>query len=108
MRVREKPRTVASLVGERGEQPGWGPAAARARRPSSGRRPGGRHPVARHADGRALTVLRTIAYVLTSLASLVFLALVVYAALSLPRLQEMLGQLPGGPVAGPVAVTAGE
>lgn len=99
MRVREKPRTVASLVGERSDPPGWGPAA-RSRRPSAGRRPeGGRRPAGRLADGRALTVLRTTAYVLTSLASLVFLALVVYGALSLPRLHEVLDRLPGGAVA---------
>lgn len=45
--------------------------------------------------GRALTVLRATAYVLTSLASLVFLALVVYGAVQLNRLQETFPALPG-------------
>jgi hypothetical protein len=61
-----------------GDRVGWGPTP-RSRRSYTGR-----------ADGRALTALRATAYVLTSLASLVFLALVVYGAV------RALPALPGG------------
>ena len=43
-----------------------------------------------------MTALRATAYVLTSLASLVFLALVVYGAVQLNRLQEAWPVFPGG------------
>lgn len=66
-----------------GDRAGWGPTP-RSRRSYAGR-----------PDGRALTVLRATAYVLTSLASLVFLALVVYGAVQLNRLQETFPALPG-------------
>lgn len=45
-----------------------------------------RRSYTRRADGRALTALRVVAYTLTSIASLVFLLLVVLAALRLDQL----------------------
>lgn len=44
-------------------------------------------------DGRAVTALRVTAYVLTSLASLLFIAVVVYGAVQLDRAQAALEQL---------------
>ncbi|MCX6463387.1 MAG: hypothetical protein NTW05_07325 [Pseudonocardiales bacterium] len=67
-----------------GDRVGWGPTP-RSRRSYTGR-----------GDGRAMTALRATAYVLASLASLVFLALVVYGAVQLNRLQEAWPVFPGG------------
>ncbi|MCE0766617.1 hypothetical protein LWC35_27480 [Pseudonocardia kujensis] len=66
-----------ATVGEQATRAGWAPAG----RPSPAHTPprGQRLPAA--GDGRALTVLRIVAYVLTSLASLLFIALVVYGYL---------------------------
>ncbi|MHA6785549.1 hypothetical protein ACVGOW_31810 [Pseudonocardia saturnea] len=47
-------------------------------------------------DGRAMTVLRATAYVLTSLASLLFIAVVVYGVIQLGRAQSALEDLYGG------------
>lgn len=47
-------------------------------------------------DGRAMTVLRATAYVLTSLASLLFIAVVVYGVIQLGRAQSALEELSGG------------
>jgi hypothetical protein len=47
-------------------------------------------------DGRAMTVLRAIAYVLTSLASLLFIAVVIYGVIQLGRAQSALEDLYGG------------
>lgn len=47
-------------------------------------------------DGRAMTILRATAYVLTSLASLLFIAVVVYGAIQLGRVQGALEDLSGG------------
>jgi hypothetical protein len=66
-----------------GDRVGWAPT------PRSRRSYGGR------GDGRAMTTLRATAYVLTSLASLVFLLLVAYAAVALHRWQAAFPALPG-------------
>lgn len=51
------------------------------------------YPPARPAgDGKAVTALRVTAYVLTSLASLLFIAVVVYGAVQLNRLGTALEQ----------------
>jgi hypothetical protein len=50
----------------------------------------------RTGDGRALTVLRTVTYVLASLASLLFIALVVYGAVLYSQLTAALPRLFGG------------
>jgi hypothetical protein len=47
-------------------------------------------------DGRAMTVLRATAYVLTSLASLLFIAVVVYGVIQFGRAQSALEDLYGG------------
>lgn len=47
-------------------------------------------------DGRAMTALRATAYVLTSLASLLFIAVVIYGVIQLGRAQSALEDLYGG------------
>lgn len=47
-------------------------------------------------DGRAMTVLRATAYLLTSLASLLFIALVIYGVVQFDRAQTALEDLYGG------------
>lgn len=47
-------------------------------------------------DGRAMTVLRATAYVLTSLASLLFIAVVIYGVIQIGRAQSALEDLYGG------------
>jgi hypothetical protein len=47
-------------------------------------------------DGTAMTALRVTTYVLTSLASIVFLAMVVYGAVQLNRLQNAFQGVTGG------------
>ncbi|MBW0119097.1 hypothetical protein, partial [Pseudonocardia abyssalis] len=47
-------------------------------------------------DGTAMTALRGTAYVLTSLASLLFIAVVIYGYVQLGRAQAALEQLGGG------------
>ncbi|GAA4686189.1 hypothetical protein GCM10023215_21990 [Pseudonocardia yuanmonensis] len=71
------PAGPPATVGEQAARAGWAPAP----RPSPAHTPprGQRLPTA--GDGRALTVLRIVTYVLTSLASLLFIALVVYGYL---------------------------
>lgn len=44
-------------------------------------------------DGRAMTILRATAYVLTSLASLLFIAVVIYGVIQLGRAQSALEEL---------------
>lgn len=66
-----------------GDRPGFGPTP-RSRRVYSGAR-----------DGRAMRTLRVTAYLLTSVASLLFIVLVVLALVSLARLGT-LPALPGG------------
>jgi hypothetical protein len=63
------------------ERTGWGPTP-RSRRSYVGRR-----------DGRVMTAQRGAAYLLTSLASAVFLALVVYGAVQFVQLRDMVAQL---------------
>lgn len=60
---------------------GWGPTP-RSRRSYAGRR-----------DGRVMTALRGAAYLLTSLASVVFLVLVVYGAVQFAQLRDVVAQL---------------
>lgn len=64
-----------------GDRPGWG-RTPRSRRSYVGRR-----------DGRVLTALRATSYLLTSLASVVFLALVVYGAVQFAQLRDVAAQL---------------
>ncbi|WP_300007849.1 hypothetical protein [Pseudonocardia sp.] len=64
-----------------GDRPGWGPTP-RSRRSYVGRR-----------DGRVMTALRGLAYVLTSLASAVFLALVVYGTVQFAQLRDAFAVL---------------
>lgn len=64
------------------DRPGWGPT------------PRSRKSYAVRPEGRALRTLRVIAYVLTSLASLVFLLLVGYGLLRSGQFQQLL---PGSP-----------
>jgi hypothetical protein len=71
-------------VAEAAEQQGWSPSPRTA--PASG-------------DGRALTALRVVTYVLTSLASLLLIASVVYGAVQLNRLVDALQGFGGGPSA---------
>lgn len=47
-------------------------------------------------DGRAMTALRATAYVLTSLASLLFIAVVVYGVIQLAQARSALEDLYGG------------
>lgn len=47
-------------------------------------------------DGRAMTILRATAYVLTSLASLLFIAVVVYGVIQLGQARSALEDLYGG------------
>ena len=54
---------------------GWGPTPRSNRSYTAGRR-----------DGRTLTVLRTVTHVLTSLASIVFIVVAVYAGMTLYRI----------------------
>lgn len=70
-------RTVASSLQPGTERPGWGP-----------RRP---HPAPR--DSAVLTTLRVLTYVLTSLASLLFIALVIYGAVRLGQFQTALDRV---------------
>ncbi|MFC5947127.1 hypothetical protein ACFQH9_02395 [Pseudonocardia lutea] len=67
----------ATTVGEQAARAGW----ASAPRPSPAHTPPRGQRLPTRGDGRALTVLRIVAYVLTSLASLLFIALVVYGYL---------------------------
>lgn len=78
------------------ERSGWGPTL-RSRRTYSARR-----------DGRAMTALRATAYVLTSLASVVFLALTAYGAVQFAGLQDPLGPLAPTTRSGPVLDDAAE
>ena len=64
-----------------GDRRGWGPTP-RSRRSYAGRR-----------DGRVMTALRGTAYLLTSLASVVFLALVVYGTVQFAQLRDAVAQL---------------
>lgn len=64
-----------------GDRPGWGPT------------PRSRHSYVGRRDGRVLTALRAAAYVLTSLASAVFLALVVLGAVQFAQLRDAVAQL---------------
>lgn len=66
------------------------PAHAVADRPGWGPPPRSRRSYTARPDGRVLTALRATCYLLTSLASLVFLALVGYGWVQLARLQELL------------------
>jgi hypothetical protein len=88
------PAGPATTVGEQAARAGWAPAG----RPSPAHTPprGQRLPSA--GDGRALTVLRIVAYVLTSLASLLFIALVVYGYLLVQDAAETFPRIftPGG------------
>ncbi len=63
-----------------GDRPGWG-ATPRSRRSYVGRH-----------DGRVMTALRVAAYLSTSLASVVFLALVVYGAVQFAQLRDVVAQ----------------
>ncbi|MCE3554752.1 hypothetical protein LWC33_25275 [Pseudonocardia sp. RS11V-5] len=69
--------TPPATVGEQAARAGWAPAA----RPAPAHTPPGGQRLPTAGDGRAVTVLRIVAYVLTSLASLLFIALVVYGYL---------------------------
>lgn len=60
-----------------GDRPGWGPT------------PRSRRSYTARPEGRAMRVLRATAYVLTSLASLVFLLLVAYGAVRLGELRQV-------------------
>ncbi|MBC8093938.1 MAG: hypothetical protein H7Y15_18775 [Pseudonocardia sp.] len=63
-----------------GDRPGYGPMP-RSRRTYTARR-----------DGTVLTALRATAYLLTSLASAAFLALVVYGAVQFAQFRDALAQ----------------
>ncbi len=65
-----------STVGDAAQQRGWSPASTR---PAPG-------------EGRGMTALRAVTYVLVSLVSLVFLASVVYGAVQINRLSNALQQ----------------
>ncbi|MCW2720189.1 hypothetical protein [Pseudonocardia sp.] len=65
-----------------GDRVGWGPT------PRSGRS----YSSADRRDGKALTALRVVTYVLVSLASLVFIASAVYAGVAVYRLHGAVGQ----------------
>jgi hypothetical protein len=69
-------------VADAAEQQGWSPSPRPAR--ASG-------------DGRALTALRVVTYVLTSLASVLLIASAVYGAVQLNRLADALQGFGGGP-----------
>ncbi|MEU7815898.1 hypothetical protein [Pseudonocardia sp. NPDC049154] len=88
------PEGPPTTVGEQAARAGWAPAPRQspAHTPPRGQRLPGT------GDGRALTVLRIVAYVLTSLASLLFIALVVYGYLLVQDAAETFPRLftPGG------------
>jgi hypothetical protein len=65
-----------------GDRPGWGPT------------PRSHRSYTARPEGRAMRALRATAYVLTSLASLVFLLLVGYGAARLTQLHPLLPVLP--------------
>jgi hypothetical protein len=74
----------AGTVGEQAARQGWTSGSPNGRPTPAHTPPRGQRPVAtRPGDGRALTALRVVTYVLTSLASLLFIALVVYGFLVL-------------------------
>ncbi|GAA1834039.1 hypothetical protein GCM10009836_10220 [Pseudonocardia ailaonensis] len=87
--------TAPTTVGEQAARAGWTPAP----RPSPAHTPprGQQIPraarAARTGDGRALTVLRTVTYVLVSLASLLFILLVVYGGIEFYRLSTEFPRL---------------
>jgi hypothetical protein len=83
---------VPATVGEQAAQVGWAPAPrpAPAHTPPRGQRP------VRPGDGRALTVLRTVTYVLASLASLLFLALVVWGVVGYLQFSAAFPRFFGG------------
>jgi hypothetical protein len=65
------------------------PAHSVADRPGFGPTPRSRRTYTARPEGRAMRALRATAYVLTSLASLVFLLLVAYGALRYAQLQQL-------------------
>lgn len=75
-------------------EPAPRPAHSAADRPGWGPTPRSRRSYAVRPEGRALRTLRATAYVLTSLASLVFLLLVGYVLL---RFAQFNALLPGSP-----------
>jgi len=79
-------------VGEQAARAGWAPAprTSPAHTPPRGQRP------VRTGDGRGLTVLRTVTYVLASVASLLFIAAVVYGVVLWFRVGEAVPRLVGG------------
>lgn len=69
-------------VADAAEQQGWSPS------PRTAPAPG---------DGRALTALRVVTYVLASLASLLLIASVIYGVVQVNRLVDALQGFGGGP-----------
>jgi hypothetical protein len=88
------PAGPPTTVGEQAARAGWMPAA----RPSPAHTPPRGQRLPRAGDGRALTVLRVVTYVLTSLASLLLIALVVYGYLVVHHAVETFPRIlaPGG------------
>jgi hypothetical protein len=86
-------RTVPATVGEQAARQGWAPAP----RPTPAHTPPrGQRPVAAPGDGAGLRVLRTVTYVLASVASLLFILLVVWGVVGYLRFSAELPRLLGG------------
>lgn len=77
-------------------QPRHGRVPGPAPVPMSAFAPQAAPPAPAPRDSSAMTALRIIAYVLTSLASLLFIALVVYGAIKVNQLQDALQNSPFG------------
>ncbi|GAA4555708.1 hypothetical protein [Pseudonocardia xishanensis] len=86
------PQRTGATVGDEAARAGWTPAPRQgpAHTPPRGQRP------VRVGDGPALTALRTVTYVLASLASLLFIALVVYGVVAWYQLSAAFPRLVGG------------